>query len=175
MGSSTDSLGRIVALRLEGTTEPAARGTAVLRFLRDSGQVCYRLRVENVTLPTVAAHIHCGEAGVNGAVVVATAAPRTDGNASGCASAATATIDEIVGNLRGFYVNVHTKEQSGGRPPRAARLTRSPAGARTRVPRGHRSGQSLATSPVGQETPVPPSPQYPFGFFARYCWWYGSA
>ena len=27
-------------------------------------------------------------------------------------------------------------------------------------------------NPTGQETPVPPSPQYPYGFFdgARYCW-----
>ena len=24
-------------------------------------------------------------------------------------------------------------------------------------------------------TPHPPIPQYPFGFFARYCWWYSSA
>src|SRR5580658_669701 len=32
-------------------------------------------------------------------------------------------------------------------------------------------GSSLAT-PIGQETPVPPRPQYPLGFFARYCWWY---
>ncbi len=29
--------------------------------------------------------------------------------------------------------------------------------------------QSAAT-PTGQVTPVPPSPQYPFGFFDRYCW-----
>ena len=26
------------------------------------------------------------------------------------------------------------------------------------------------SSPIGHVTPVPPSPQYPFGFFARYCW-----
>src|SRR3954470_13804304 len=29
----------------------------------------------------------------------------------------------------------------------------------------------LVTRPTGQETPVPPSPQYPPGFFDRYCWW----
>jgi len=29
---------------------------------------------------------------------------------------------------------------------------------------------SLAPVPIGQETPVPPSPQYPCGFLARYCW-----
>jgi alpha,alpha-trehalase len=26
-------------------------------------------------------------------------------------------------------------------------------------------------NPVGQATPVPPSPQYPPGCLARYCWW----
>ena len=31
-------------------------------------------------------------------------------------------------------------------------------------------GQEAAT-PTGQLTPVPPNPQYPPGFFARYCWW----
>jgi len=25
--------------------------------------------------------------------------------------------------------------------------------------------------PIGQATPVPPNPQYPPGFLARYCWW----
>jgi len=28
-----------------------------------------------------------------------------------------------------------------------------------------------AAKPLGQDTPVPPRPQYPPGFFARYCWW----
>ena len=27
-----------------------------------------------------------------------------------------------------------------------------------------------ASTPIGQLTPVPPIPQYPFGFLARYCW-----
>src|SRR5207245_4685308 len=30
-------------------------------------------------------------------------------------------------------------------------------------------------TPVGQDTPVPPIPQYPPGFLARYCWWSSSA
>ena len=37
------------------------------------------------------------------------------------------------------------------------------------------AGQPPAATPTGQLTPVPPSPQYPFGFLARYCWWYSSA
>ena len=36
-------------------------------------------------------------------------------------------------------------------------------------------GRNLAISqstpaPIGQVTPVPPMPQYPPGFLARYCW-----
>jgi hypothetical protein len=40
---------------------------------------------------------------------------------------------------------------------------------------GRKPRAVYAVSPTGQVTPVPPSPQYPFGFFCRYCWWYGSA
>ena len=29
--------------------------------------------------------------------------------------------------------------------------------------------------PIGQAIPVPPRPQSPSGFLARYCWWYASA
>ena len=31
--------------------------------------------------------------------------------------------------------------------------------------------QSPVWRPTGQLRPVPPRPQYPFGFLARYCWW----
>jgi hypothetical protein len=31
-----------------------------------------------------------------------------------------------------------------------------------------------APVPMGQLTPVPPSPQYPPGFLCRYCWWYSD-
>ncbi len=31
--------------------------------------------------------------------------------------------------------------------------------------------QPASATPTGQLTPVPPMPQYPPGFFARYCWW----
>ena len=34
-------------------------------------------------------------------------------------------------------------------------------------------GYSAGATPIGQLTPVPPKPQYPFGFLLseRYCWW----
>jgi hypothetical protein len=113
-GTSTSSFGWIAALDLKGTTEPDATGTAVVRIRRDAGKVCYRLHVGNVTLPTVATHIHRGAAGVSGPVVIPFTAPGADGNSSGCSDAATSLIDEIIATPAGFYVNVHTKEHPGG-------------------------------------------------------------
>jgi hypothetical protein len=108
------TVGTILHLALKGTTEPNASGTAVLRFRRDAQLVCYRLTVQNVTLPTVGAHIHRGAAGTNGPVVVAFEAPGASGTSTGCAAAQTSLIDDILANLPGYYVNVHTKEHGGG-------------------------------------------------------------
>jgi hypothetical protein len=113
-GTTTASFGKTLSLDLKGTSEPTAKGTAVLRIRKDAGLVCYRLHAESVTLPTIAAHIHRGGAGVNGPVVVPFSAPGANGNSSGCTAAAASLIDQILGNLAGFYVNVHTKEHPGG-------------------------------------------------------------
>jgi hypothetical protein len=111
-GTSAADAGTIITLDLKGTSEPNASGSAVLRFL--SGQVCYRLVARNVTLPTTAAHIHKGAAGVNGPVVVPLGAPGADGTATGCATADAALISDILANRAGYYVNVHTKEHPAG-------------------------------------------------------------
>jgi hypothetical protein len=113
-GSSTSSFGWIATLDLKGTTEPNAKGTAALRIRKDAGLVCYRLHVENVTLPTTASHIHRGAAGVNGPVVVPFNAPGANGESDGCTQAAGTLIDEIMASPAGFYVNVHTTEHPAG-------------------------------------------------------------
>ncbi len=113
-GTSTAAFGWVVAVDLKGTCEADATGTAVVRIRQDAGMVCYRLHAANVTLPTVAAHIHRGGATVNGPVVVPFTAPGADGNSSGCMNADAALIGEMIGNPAGFYVNVHTKEHPAG-------------------------------------------------------------
>jgi hypothetical protein len=108
------AIGTILRLDLQGTSEPNATGTAVLRIRKAAGLICYRLRVANVTLPTAAAHIHRGAAGTNGPVVVPLTAPGADGTSSGCATVAASLIDDILANRSGYYVNIHTKEHPAG-------------------------------------------------------------
>ena len=86
----------------------------VLRFRPSDGLVCFRLTAANVTLPAAAAHIHKGAAGANGNVVVPLTAPGANGTSDGCATADASLIDDILANLSGYYVNVHTKEHPGG-------------------------------------------------------------
>jgi hypothetical protein len=113
-GTSTANFGTVYAFNLNGSTEPNATGTAVLRILKDTSTVCYRLHAANVTLPTVAAHIHKGAAGVNGPVVVPFTAPGATGDSSGCQTSTPAIVDDILANPTGYYVNVHTKEHPAG-------------------------------------------------------------
>ena len=111
---SSSAVGRIITRTLNGTTEPNAAGSVVLRFRQAAGQVCYRVTVANVTLPTIGAHIHRGGAGASGPVVVPFTPPGASGTSDGCATVDQSLIGEILGNLSGFYVNVHTTEHRGG-------------------------------------------------------------
>ena len=96
-GTSTAAFGWEVAIALKGSSEPNATGTAVVRVRKDASMVCYRLHAANVTLPTIAAHIHNGAASVNGPVVVPFTAPGADGNSTGCvANVNGALIDAII-------------------------------------------------------------------------------
>jgi hypothetical protein len=113
-GTSPAMAGTTITLDLKGTSEPNATGSAVLRILKDPGQVCYRLHAANITLPATAAHIHKGPAGTNGPVVVPFTAPGDKGDSSGCAPADASLIDDILANRSGYYVNVHTKEHPAG-------------------------------------------------------------
>ena len=97
-----------------------AQGEAIVRFNRDGSSLHYRLIVANID-DVVAAHIHCGEQGVNGPVGVtlfsggpvspdgilaeATVHAPDEGNACGWTD-----IEDVRSAVEsgGAYVNVHT-------------------------------------------------------------------
>jgi hypothetical protein len=119
-GTSPAALGRSFRLSLTGAAErppadPDGAGTAIVRIRRDDGQLCYRLTVQNIQLPSVGAHIHRAPATANGPIVVGfSRPPDASGASSGCETADRALLDEILANPAGFYVNVHTRDYPGG-------------------------------------------------------------
>ena len=93
--------------------DPDGRGgfTAII----DGNQFCYGLTVTNIDPPT-GAHIHRGNAGENGPVVIPLTPPSSGdpGASSECTTADPALLAEIARRPAQFYVNVHTGTFPGG-------------------------------------------------------------
>jgi hypothetical protein len=89
-------------------------GTAVLTLNRGTGEVCWHIAVEDITLPALAAHIHEAPVGVPGDVVVTLGAPDASGVSTGCTTADRALVKDIAKNPSEYYVNVHNSDFPGG-------------------------------------------------------------
>ena len=102
-------------------------GSGSARLTINSGQeeVCWDIHVSGLTTPITASHIHRGNAGTNGPVVVPFfqfATPSTATAFSGCAShnainittSERALLNAIIANPSGYYVNVHTTKHPAG-------------------------------------------------------------
>ena len=93
--------------------DPDGSGSALITLNQGQREVCFEITVEDIA-PAIGAHIHQGEADVNGPVVVGLAPP-TDGSSSGCVEDVDRDlIKAIRQNPSGYYVNVHTAEFPGG-------------------------------------------------------------
>jgi len=94
-------------------------GSVVVRTNRDKQRVCFDLTWSKIDAP-FASHIHEGDAGVNGGVVVAffeSAAPlpATITSVAGCVrNVPRATIRAIEDDPAHFYVNVHNETFPAG-------------------------------------------------------------
>lgn len=93
--------------------DPDATGRVEIPAQATGEQVCVTITVEGVA-PLTAAHIHRGEAGVPGDVVVPLEAPPVDATAETCGMAEPALRDEILENPEAFYVNLHNDEFPDG-------------------------------------------------------------
>lgn len=108
--------GPLVA-RLYGTAEigggdPDGVGAVALMPYPGPEQVCFVISVAGVDHPT-AAHVHKGDAGRNGRVVVTLVAP-SDGVSRGCVHADRDIANDMLASPQYYYVNVHNSEYPDG-------------------------------------------------------------
>ena len=96
-----------------GPGDPDGSGTAMIAFQATS-DVCFTITVSNITLPATGAHIHAGEAGVAGPVVVPLTAPDESGRSEGCVTGDVDVVNQINANPAAFYVNIHTSDYPAG-------------------------------------------------------------
>lgn len=96
-----------------GPGDPDGTGTAEVRVTPSLSQICWTLYAQGIDAAT-AAHIHRGEAGIAGPVVLMLTTPGGDGHSQGCASVDPALAREIAQASHGFYVNVHTAAYPSG-------------------------------------------------------------
>ena len=91
--------------------DPDGVGHALIRLKPATSQVCWTLWARRISTAT-AAHIHRGDRGVNGPIVVALTPPTP--RSTGCTAVDPVLIDEIRAHANRFYVNVHTADYPGG-------------------------------------------------------------
>lgn len=105
-----------LATELAGSaeTDSDGSGTATVVLDPDAGTACWTLSSENVD-PITVSHIHEGAAGADGGVVVDLDLDGFDGSSEGCNEAAdAATLQAIIDNPAGYYVNLHNEAYPGG-------------------------------------------------------------
>jgi hypothetical protein len=95
-----------------GPGDPDGFGFASITLVQSQGLVCFGLSATGIA-PATAAHIHVGDAGVAGPVVVPLTPP-TSGASGGCVSADAGLIGAIIANPAGYYVNVHNADYPSG-------------------------------------------------------------
>ncbi|HET7513545.1 MAG TPA: CHRD domain-containing protein [Gaiella sp.] len=110
--------GRAFPIALTGEAEspagdPVGTATATVRLRAGQGQLCYQVATKD--LPAAAAmHIHKGDTGAAGPVVVPLRTPNAAGTSSGCAPVARTLVSAILGDPGSYYLNVHTAEFAAG-------------------------------------------------------------
>ena len=121
-----DHGGRPLTTALTGAAEVPpgdldGSGTATITVNPGQEEVCWEIRVQGITLPATAAHIHVGAAGTAppNNVVVTLSAPvagldPTRGFSSGCTTVEREVALAILKNPENYYVNVHNLDHQPG-------------------------------------------------------------
>jgi hypothetical protein len=94
-----------------------ATGSALIVIDDETNEVCFELTIDGLGKgdAVIAAHIHEGETGVAGDVVVPLFTEPPTGEMTGCVQDVDpATIDAITADPSAFYVNIHTEQFPDG-------------------------------------------------------------
>jgi hypothetical protein len=124
-GAGASGKATLLSARLSGANEvpgpgdPDGRGRAFVRL--QGTRACFVLQWSKISAPT-AAHIHVGEAGEPGPVVVlffepepnAASLPDTLSSAAGCVDVDRGLARKIAANPHKYYVNIHTADFGPG-------------------------------------------------------------
>ncbi len=94
--------------------DPDGTGTATVNLDVSKREVCYEVDVRKIDRP-VGMHIHEGERGKSGGIVVPLTTPTaSDTTTKGCANVDAGLIGRMAANPGNFYVNVHTEPYPQG-------------------------------------------------------------
>lgn len=102
------------AAEVPGPGDADGSGRATITINYGQSRLCWRIRVEGITLPATGAHIHDAPAGVAGPVFVGLSAPGSKGAVSGCATVSQDKLKAILEDPAGYYVNVHNADHPAG-------------------------------------------------------------
>ena len=93
-----------------------ATGSAVITVDDETNEVCFELTIDGIGQDTViAAHIHEGEAGVAGDIVVPLFTEPPTGEMTGCVQDVDpAIVAAIIADPAAYYVNIHTEQFPDG-------------------------------------------------------------
>ena len=96
---------RVTLTGAEETAKADRNGSGQFSWSLDGTQLCYLLSAKKIGT-AVAAHLHRGRAGVDGAVVATLTAPTPA--SAGCATVSATLATNLRNHPARFYVNVHT-------------------------------------------------------------------
>jgi hypothetical protein len=102
------------AAEVPGPGDPDGSGSARVRLFPNDSTVCFTIKVKDILLPAIGAHIHAGTSDVAGPIVIGLAPPDESGTSKGCVEADEDLIRDIFNNPSAYYINVHTNDFPGG-------------------------------------------------------------
>jgi hypothetical protein len=101
-------------VEVPGPGDPDGAGTASVNIDVSKRELCYEVSVQRIGRPT-GMHIHEGEAGKAGDIVVPLTTPTaSDTTTMGCSNIDATLMGRIMGTPQRFYVNVHSDAHPQG-------------------------------------------------------------